>query len=73
MSEAAVAGWRAACRTTPGCRRRFPALAIKTSVMLGAVQRLPLRQTEGFVRSLMDRPRAPQTAAPSLSACPHKS
>ena len=51
--EDTIAGWRAACRTTPGGQRRFSNLAIETTLVLGAVLRLPLRQTEGFVRSLM--------------------
>jgi hypothetical protein len=54
LSEDAIVGWRAACRTTPGGQRRFSSLAIETSLTLGAVRRLPLRQTEGFVRSLME-------------------
>ena len=54
LSEDAIAGWRAACRTPPGGQRRFSNLAIETTLILGAVLRLPLRQTEGFVRSLMD-------------------
>jgi hypothetical protein len=29
-------------------------VAIETTLMLGAVKRLPLRQTEGFMRSLME-------------------
>jgi hypothetical protein len=29
-------------------------VAIETTLMLGAVMRLPLRQTEGFMRSLME-------------------
>ena len=33
---------------------RFSELAISTTLMLGVVFRLPLRQTEGFVRSLVD-------------------
>jgi hypothetical protein len=53
LSEDAIAGWRAACRTTPGGQRRFSNLAIEATLMIGAVMRLPLRQTEGFVRSLM--------------------
>lgn len=53
LSEDAVAGWRAACRTTPGGQRRFSNLAIETTLILGAVLRFPLRQTEGFVRSLL--------------------
>jgi Transposase DDE domain len=54
LSEDAMTGWRAACRTTPGGQRRFSDLAIETTLILGAALRLPLRQTEGFVRSLMD-------------------
>jgi hypothetical protein len=54
LSEDAIAGWRAACRTTPGGQRRFSNLAIETTLMLGAVLHLPLRQTEGFVRSVME-------------------
>lgn len=54
LSEDAIAGWRAACRTTPGGQRRFSDLAIETTLILGAVMRLPMRQTEGFVRSLME-------------------
>jgi len=54
LSEDAIAGWPAACRRTPGGQRRFSNLAIETTLMLGAVLRLPLRQTEGFVRSLME-------------------
>jgi hypothetical protein len=54
LSAGAIAGWRAACRTTPGGQRRFSNLAIATTLTLGAVLRLPLRQTEGFVRSLME-------------------
>ena len=54
LSEDAIAGWRAAGRTTPGGQRRFSDLAIGTTLVLGAVLRLPLRQTEGFIRSLME-------------------
>lgn len=51
LSEDAIAGWHAACRTTPGGQRRFSNLAIETTLILRAVMRLPLRQTEGSVRS----------------------
>ena len=54
LSEDAIAGWRAACRTRPGGQRRFSNLAIETTLILGAVLRLPLRQIEGLVRSLME-------------------
>jgi hypothetical protein len=53
LSEDAIAGWRAPCRTTPGGQRRFSNLAIEATLILGAVMRLPLRQTEGFARSLI--------------------
>lgn len=53
LSEDAIIGWRAASRITPGGQRRFSNLAIETTLIIGAVLRLPLRQSEGFVRSLM--------------------
>jgi hypothetical protein len=37
---------------TFGGQRRFSNLAIEATLMIGAVLRLPLRQTEGFMRSL---------------------
>jgi hypothetical protein len=49
LSDDAIVGWRAASRSTPGGQRRFSSLAIETTLMLGAVMRLPLRQTEGQV------------------------
>jgi hypothetical protein len=54
ISAEAIAGWKAACRITPGGQRRFSNLAIEAVLVLGGVYRLPLRQTEGFVRSLID-------------------
>ncbi|OYR24989.1 IS5 family transposase [Brucella grignonensis] len=54
MSDDTIAGWRAACRKTPGGQRQFSNLAIETVLTLGALCRFPLRQTEGFVRSLME-------------------
>jgi hypothetical protein len=54
LSEDAIAGWRAASRTTPDGQRRFSNLAIETTLTLGAVLHLPLRQTEGLVRSVME-------------------
>ena len=46
--------WNAPKRRTPGGQRRFAEVAISTTLLLGAVFRLPLRQTEGFVRSIVD-------------------
>jgi Transposase DDE domain len=49
LSQEAIAGWRAEGRTTPGGQRRFSNLAVETTLILSAVHRLPLRQSEGFV------------------------
>ncbi len=54
ISAEAIAGWKAACRMTPGGQRLFSNLAIEAALVLGALYRLPLRQTEGFVRSLIE-------------------
>ena len=54
ISAEAIEGWKAAGRTTPGGQRRFPSLAIETVLVLGALHRMPLRQMEGFVRSLVE-------------------
>jgi hypothetical protein len=57
-----IAVWSGAVTFGSGCRmvrlpvgapRVGPRLAIETTLILGAVMRLPLRQTEGLVRSLM--------------------
>ena len=53
ISAEALAHWKAACRSTPGGQRRFSNLAVETVLMLGALYKLPLRQTEVFVRSLI--------------------
>jgi hypothetical protein len=49
----ALAAWTAPRRRTRGGQARFSDLAIETVLMLASVFRLPLRQAEGFVRSLM--------------------
>lgn len=53
ISEAAIAGWLAPRRTTPGGQSRYSDLAIETSVMCGIVFHQPLRQTEGLMTSLL--------------------
>ena len=53
ISEEALEGWIAPSRTTPGRQRKFSNLAIEATLVVGTVFKLPLRQTEGFVRSLM--------------------
>ena len=54
IDEGVLAHWSAPKRRTPGGRRRFAEVAISTTLFLGAAFRLPLRQTEDFVHSLMD-------------------
>ena len=54
IDEGALAHWIAPKRRTPGGQQRFAEAAISTTLMLGGAFRLPLRQTEGFVRSILD-------------------
>ena len=49
FSEDAIAGWRAAPRTTRGGQAWYSPLAILTALTLKAVFRLALRQTEGLI------------------------
>src|SRR6187431_3791523 len=53
VTDEAIASWRAAPRTTPGGQPRYSALAITTALMLRAVFRLALRQTEGLISSIL--------------------
>src|SRR6266436_1006549 len=53
FSEAAIAAWKAAPRTTPGGQPHYSALAIMTALTLRAVFRLALRQTEGLIGSII--------------------
>jgi len=53
INEAAIAGWLAPRRTTPGGQSRYSDLAIETSLMCGIVFHQPLRQTEGLMSSLL--------------------
>ncbi|MEO1459434.1 MAG: IS5 family transposase [Pseudomonadota bacterium] len=53
ISEEALAAWSAPRRRSRGGQRRYSDLAIETVLMLATVFRLPLRQAEGFTRSLM--------------------
>src|SRR3954464_5751967 len=53
FTEAAIAAWRAAPRTTPGGQPHYSALAIMTALTLRAVFRLALRQTEGLIGSII--------------------
>jgi IS5 family transposase len=53
ISADARAAWRPAPSGQPGGQERFSDLAIKTALTLRLVFRLPLRQTEGFLRSVL--------------------
>jgi hypothetical protein len=53
FSDAAIEGWRAAPRTTPGGQPWYSPLAILTALTLRAVFRLELRQTEGLIGSVL--------------------
>jgi hypothetical protein len=53
FSEEAIEGWRAAPRTTRGGQSSYSDLAVTTALTLRAVFRLPLRQTEGLIGSIL--------------------
>jgi hypothetical protein len=53
FSEEAIEGWRAAPRTTRGGQPSYSELAITTALTLRTVFRLPLRQTEGLIGSVL--------------------
>jgi hypothetical protein len=53
FSEEAIAGWRAAPRTTRGGQVWYSPLAILTALTLKVVFRLALRQTEGLIASII--------------------
>jgi hypothetical protein len=53
FTDEAIANWKAAPRTTPGGQPHYSDLAITTALMLRAVFRLPLRQTEGLIGSIL--------------------
>jgi len=53
LSADARAAWRPAPSGQAGGQKRFSDLAIKTALTLRLVFRLPLRQAEGFLRSVL--------------------
>jgi hypothetical protein len=53
VDEAALAGWQAPCRSTPGGQPRYSELAIELVLTLRLVFHLALRQAEGFTRSVL--------------------
>ncbi len=52
LSDKALDAWRAPATGRPGGQRRYADLAIESALTIGMVFHLPLRQTEGFLRSL---------------------
>jgi hypothetical protein len=53
LDEAAIAGWHAARRTTPGGQALYSDLAIELVLILRLVFHLALRQAEGFTSSVL--------------------
>jgi hypothetical protein len=53
FTDEAIAAWRAEPRTTRGGQPHYSALAITTALTLRTVFRLPLRQTEGLIGSVI--------------------
>src|SRR5918998_731970 len=53
LDEAAIAGWQAPRRTTPGGQARYSDLTIELVLILRLVFHLALRQAEGFTQSVL--------------------
>src|SRR5918994_1962269 len=53
LDQAAIAGWHASRRTTPGGQARYSNLAIELVLILRLVFHLALRQAEGFASSVL--------------------
>ena len=51
--EDAIGGWIPCRKCSRGAQRRYSDLAIETALMIGNLFRLPLRQAEGCVDSLL--------------------
>ena len=54
ISAEAIKAWNAKSSGKRGAPRKYSDLAIETALMLRGVYRLPLRQTEGFLHSLLE-------------------
>ncbi len=52
LSDAALDAWRAPASGKPGGQRTYADIAIEAALTIRMVLHLPLRQTEGFLRSL---------------------
>lgn len=66
LSDEAIKGWKTAARRTPGGQASYSDLAITTALMLRAVFRLGLRQTEGLIGSVLQLPEL-ELPVPDLS------
>ncbi len=53
LSDDALDAWRAPASGKPGGQRRYADIAIGAALTIRMVFHLPLRQTEGFLRSLV--------------------
>ena len=53
LSDEALDAWRVPPSGKPGGQRRYADIAIEAALMIRMVFHLPLRQTEGFLYSLM--------------------
>src|SRR3954471_9011516 len=53
LDDAAIAGWQAPRRSTPGGQARYSDLAIELVLVLRLVFHLGLRQAEGFTSSVL--------------------
>ncbi len=54
LSDAALCAWQAPPSGRPGGQRRYADIAIEAALTIRMVFHLPLRQTEGFLRSLAE-------------------
>jgi hypothetical protein len=54
LSDAALEAWRAPTSGRPAGQRTYSDLAVETALTIRMVSHLPLRQAEGFLRSLAD-------------------
>ena len=54
LSDDALDSWRAPPSGKPGGQRTYADIAIEAALTIRMVFRLPLRQTEGFLRCLAD-------------------
>jgi hypothetical protein len=55
LSDDAIKSWRAPTSGRPGGQRIYTNIAIEAALTIRVVFHLPLRQTEGFLRSLADK------------------